>query len=178
MTDFKSFIFYGREFKSINVCNTCGKTGPTTINKMYCIECLKANKKDYKRKRLDKLKSDPKVYKEYCDNTNAQGRKDYQAALKDPERNKKMKARKKRNLATEYKNRRNNPEAWARRLENDRINYKKRMEELKKDPEAYKEYRKSESKKCRNNSRKAKLRKNKLTLTKLNQIIKEDPKNG
>lgn len=167
----ESFTLYGREFKSINVCETCNKTGPTTINKMYCVSCLKAHIKASRRKKLDKLKKDPEAYQKYCDKINAQNRKDYQVAIKDPERYKKVVARKKRNRQTEYNNRRNkrkdDPVAYAKLLEKERIQYKEFTEKLKKDPEAYKEYLKNNSKIWRQNRRKAMLQKNKQTLINL-----------
>lgn len=169
----ESFILYGREFQSINVCETCNKTGPTTINKKYCIGCLKAHKKTLKRKKLDKLKANPESYKEFCDKINKQQRKDYQKILNDPDRCKKLKARKKRNRIVELKNRRK-PEAWSKRLKNDRINYKKRVEKLKKDPEAYEEYRKNKAKTWRDNRRKARLQHNNQTLMNLKQKLKDD----
>ena len=179
MTDkIESFTLYGRKFKSINVCETCGKTEPTTINKMYCVDCLKAHQKGLKRKKLDKLKKDPEAYKKYCDKINAQNRKDYQVTIEDPERYKKMLARKKRNRKTEFDNRRNkrknDPEAYAKLLENERIQYKNFIEKLKKDPVAYEEYRKNESKKCRANSRKVSLQKNQQTLMNLKHKLDTD----
>jgi len=53
--EIESFKLYGREFKSINVCKTCGKTEPTTINKMYCVGCLKAHIKVSRRKNIAKM---------------------------------------------------------------------------------------------------------------------------